>query len=193
MSPLESHDEGVAVQDLDQTVAYRLPLLSPALLIAAVKNTLAEWRAQGKVRKLWGRDASLWSGRDEAQWLGWLGITNDQLAHIERLTAIREVAKSAGFSHVLLLGMGGSSLGPEVIKTTFGTISGFPEVYVLDSTVPAQVRAFEEKVDLKNTLFIVSSKSGSMLEPNVFKQYFFDRIERLVGTKEAGKSLPRHH
>ena len=87
------------------------------------------WRSgahQGKVRKLWARDASLWTGKDEAQWLGWLGITNDQLAHIERLSAIREAARSAGFSHVLLLGMGGSSLGPEVIKTTFGTISGLP-------------------------------------------------------------------
>ena len=91
-----------------------------------MKGSLAEWRAQGKVRRLWGRDASLWSGRDEAQWLGWLGITNGQLAHIERLTSIRDAARNAGFSHVLLLGMGGSSLGPEVIKTTFGRISGFP-------------------------------------------------------------------
>jgi transaldolase/glucose-6-phosphate isomerase len=155
-------------------------------LAAAVKESLAEWRAHGKVRKLWGRDASLWSGKDEAQWLGWLGITNDQLAHIERLTGIREAARSGGFSHVLLLGMGGSSLGPEVIKMTFGTINGFPELHVLDSTDPAQVKAFEDKVDLNNTLFIVSSKSGSTLEPNVFKQYFFDRIERLVGANEAG-------
>ena len=82
--------------------------------------------------------------------------------------------------------MGGSSLGPQVIKTTFGTISGFPELHVLDSTDPGQVKAFENKVDLKNTLFIVSSKSGSTLEPNIFKQYFFDRIEQLEGPKEAG-------
>jgi transaldolase / glucose-6-phosphate isomerase len=164
----------------------RLTYELPEPLAAAVKESLAEWRAHGKVRKLWGRDASLWSGRDEAQWLGWLGITNDQLAHIGRLTSISEAARSSGFSHVLLLGMGGSSLGPEVIKTTFGTISGFPELFVLDSTDPAQVKAFENKVDLKNTLFIVSSKSGSTLEPNVFKQYFFDRIERLVGPKKAG-------
>ena len=171
----------------------RLTYTLPEPLAAAVKESLAEWGAEGKVRKLWARDASLWSGRDEAQWLGWLGITNDQLAHIERLTAIREAAKSAGFSHALLLGMGGSSLGPEVIKTTFGTISGFPELSVLDSTDPAQVKAFENKVDLKNTLFIVSSKSGSTLEPNVFKQYFFDRIERLVGAEGSRWSLPRHH
>jgi len=151
-----------------------------------MQASLAQWRADAKVRKLWGRDRSLWSGKDEAQWLGWLGITNGQLAHIERLTGIREAARSAGFSHVLLLGMGGSSLGPQVIKTTFGTISGFPELHVLDSTDPGQVKAFENKVDLKNTLFIVSSKSGSTLEPNIFKQYFFDRIEQLEGPKEAG-------
>ena len=165
----------------------RLTYKVPEPLAAAVKGSLAEWRAQGKVRKLWGRDASLWTGKDEAQWLGWLGITNGQLAHIERLTRISEVARSAGFSHVLLLGMGGSSLCPEVIKMTFGKINGFPELHVLDSTDPAQVKAFENKVDLKNTLFIVSSKSGSTLEPNIFKQYFFDRVKQLVGLKEAGR------
>jgi transaldolase/glucose-6-phosphate isomerase len=162
---------------------YRLP--EP--LAAAVTDSLAEWRAQGKARKLWGRDASLWTGKDEAQWLGWLGITNGQLAHIQRLTGITAVAKGARFSHVLLLGMGGSSLCPEVMKMTFGKISGFPELYVLDSTDPAQVKAFENKVDMKNTLFIVSSKSGSTLEPNILKQYFFDRVTRLVGFKEAGR------
>src|SRR6516162_8300359 len=163
-------------------LTYRLP----RPLDAAVKDSLAEWRAHDKTRKLWARDASLWTGRDEGQWLGWLGITNDQLAHIDRLSAIRDAAKSDGFSHVLLLGMGGSSLCPEVIRTAFGAISGFPELHVLDSTDPAQVKALENKVDLKNTLFIVSSKSGSTLEPNVFKQYFFDRIEHLLGPKEAG-------
>jgi transaldolase / glucose-6-phosphate isomerase len=165
----------------------RLAYTLPGPLTGAVNESLADWHVDRKVRKLWGRDASLWTGRDEAQWLGWLGITNDQLAHIGRMTAIREAAKSAGFSHVLLLGMGGSSLGPEVIKTTFGRISGFPELHVLDSTDPGQVKAFEHKIELKNTLFIVSSKSGSTLEPNVFKEYFFDCIERLVGPNEAGR------
>jgi transaldolase / glucose-6-phosphate isomerase len=163
-------------------LTYRLP----EALALAVKDMLAEWRADSRIRKLWSRDASLWSGRDEAQWLGWLGITNGQLAHVERLTGIREAACKAGFSHVLLLGMGGSSLGPEVIKTTFGRISGYPELHVLDSTDPAQVKALENKVDLKRTLFIVSSKSGSTLEPNIFKQYFYDHVERLVGREEVG-------
>ncbi len=156
-------------------------------LIAAVNDAIAEWGAQGKMRKLWSRDASLWTGKDEAQWLGWLGIANDQLAHIQRLIGITELARGAGFSHVLLLGMGGSSLCPEVMKQTFGKVSGFPELHVLDSTDPAQVKTFEKRIDLKNTLFIVSSKSGSTLEPNIFKQYFFDRVTRLVGAKEAGR------
>jgi transaldolase/glucose-6-phosphate isomerase len=165
----------------------RLTYTLPEPLAAAVKDSLAEWRAQGKVRRLWGRDASLWTGKDEAHWLGWLGVTNDQLAHIERLSQLADVARDAGFSHVLLLGMGGSSLGPEVVKMTFGKITGFPELHVLDSTDPAQVRTFESKIDLKNTLFVVSSKSGSTLEPNIFKQYFFDRLTQLVGAKAAGQ------
>jgi transaldolase / glucose-6-phosphate isomerase len=167
----------------------RLTHALPDKLSAVVKTSLDEWRAEGKVRRLWARDASLWTGRDEAQWLGWLGITNDQLAHIQRLRDIAQDAKRADFSHVLLLGMGGSSLGPEVIKSTFGTIDGFPELHVLDSTDPAQVRAFEGAVDLKRTLFIVSSKSGSTLEPNVFKQYFFERVAETVGREQAGRQF----
>jgi transaldolase/glucose-6-phosphate isomerase len=165
----------------------RLTYALPELLSGAVKRSLAEWHAKGNVRRLWDREASLWSGRDESEWLGWLGITNDQLAHAERLTRISEAAKTGGFSHALLLGMGGSSLGPEVIKSTFGRIGGFPELHVLDSTDPAQVKAFESAVDLKKTLFIVSSKSGSTLEPNIFKDYFFNRVEQLVGPEEAGR------
>src|SRR6185436_10597554 len=84
-------------------------------MIDAVQTSLAEWRADGRARRLWARDASLWTGKDEGQWLGWLGITNGQLAHVQRLTKVTQAALSAGFSHVLLLGMGGSSLGPEVM------------------------------------------------------------------------------
>ena len=181
LKAVEKHSKEAGAGKINR-LTYKLP--EP--LGAAVKDSLGEWRAQGKMRKLWGRDASLWTGKDEAQWLGWLGITNGQLAHIERLTRISEAAKSAGFTDVLLLGMGGSSLCPELMKTTFGKIAGFPELHVLDSTDPAQVKTFENKIDLKNTLFIVSSKSGSTLEPNIFKQYFFDRITKLVGVTEAG-------
>jgi len=163
--------------------SYRLP--QP--LETAVRASLEDWKASGKVRSLWARDASLWTGGDESDWLGWLGITDDQLAHLQRLTTIAEEAKQEGFTHALLLGMGGSSLCPEVMRMTFGRIAGFPELHVLDSTDPAQVKTFERKVDLQKTLFIVSSKSGSTLEPNIFKQYFLERVKEAVGAPAAGR------
>jgi transaldolase/glucose-6-phosphate isomerase len=144
----------------------------------AVDATLEDWATTGKVRRLWARDAALWTGEDENKWLAWLTITEDELAHRERFDQIAADVKASGFKHALLLGMGGSSLCPEVLRLSFGKIDGFPEMHVLDSTDPAQIRAVEAKLDLKKTLFIVSSKSGSTLEPNIFKQYFFDRSGR---------------
>lgn len=150
-----------------------------------VKNTLDDWRQHEKVRRLWSQDNTLWTGDGENRWLGWLGITEDQQAHIEHLKDLSAEVKKAGFKHAVLLGMGGSSLGPEVLCETFGKQPGFPEFHVLDSTDPAQIRTIESKIDLKSTLFIVSSKSGSTLEPNIFKQYFFDRVKSVIGTDEV--------
>src|ERR1700675_2126312 len=110
---------------------------------AAVQVSLREWETASKVRRLWARDATLWTGSDEGSWLGWLGITEEQIAHIDHLRRVAEDTRAEGFTHVLLLGMGGSSLCPEVLKITFGTIPGFPELHVLDSTDPAQIRAVE--------------------------------------------------
>ncbi|HUA24907.1 MAG TPA: bifunctional transaldolase/phosoglucose isomerase [Steroidobacteraceae bacterium] len=155
-------------------------------LAAAVDASLKDWAAAGKVRSLWARDASLWTGTDEGNWLGWLGIADDQLAHLQHLTSIAEEVRRERFSHVLLLGMGGSSLCPEVLKMSFGQLEGYPELHVLDSTDPAQLKAFEAKVDLSRTLCIVSSKSGGTLEPNILKEYFFERIQQAVGVGEAG-------
>ncbi|HTR36324.1 MAG TPA: bifunctional transaldolase/phosoglucose isomerase [Bryobacteraceae bacterium] len=158
----------------------------PENLGAQLSEAIDDWKMGGKVRRLWARDAKLWTGSDEGNWLGWLGITEDQLAHKQHLESLAKDIKAAGFKHALLLGMGGSSLGPEVLRMTFGKIEGFPELFVLDSTDPAQVKAFENKVDLANTVFIVSSKSGTTLEPNIFKQYFFDRVQKTVGADKAG-------
>jgi len=149
-------------------------------------EAIDDWKMAGKVRRLWARDASLWTGTDESNWMGWLGITEDQLAHKQHLEDIAKDVKSAGLKHALLLGMGGSSLCPEVLKMTFGKTEGYPELFVLDSTDPAQVKALENKVDIANTIFIVSSKSGSTLEPNIFKQYFFERVKQVVGADKAG-------
>jgi transaldolase / glucose-6-phosphate isomerase len=164
----------------------RQQCMLPDTLAAAVKTGINDWRAGGKVRRLWQRDASLWTGADESAWLGWLGITEDLIAHCQDLQRVAEDAKQGGFDHVLLLGMGGSSLCPEVFSLTFGKIAGFPKLHVLDSTDPAQIKAIESQVDLAKTLFVVSSKSGSTLEPNIFKQYFFERAQQTVGADKAG-------
>ena len=155
----------------------------PAELDAAVKKNLNDWRASGKVRRLWQHDSSLWTGADENAWLGWLSAVDDQLANIPRLNDLAAEIKSAGFSHVVLLGMGGSSLCPEVFALTFPQAPGFPRLHILDSTDPAQIKSVESKLDLPRTLFIVSSKSGSTLEPNIYKQYFFERMRQTVGDK----------
>jgi transaldolase / glucose-6-phosphate isomerase len=168
-------------------IQRRFERVLPPEFETAVQESLADWQAHGKVRRLWARDATLWTGRDETQWLGWLGITNGQLAHLDRFAGIREAARTEGVSDVLLLGMGGSSLCPEVLKRTFGRQPGFPELHVLDSTDPAQVRAIESRIDPAATLFIVSSKSGSTLEPAIFKQYFFERAAERLGREEAGR------
>ena len=158
----------------------------PGKLEALVKASLDDWKKNDKVQRLWQRDASVWTGTDEAQWLGWLDIVEKQLAQVDAFKKIAADVKKAKFKHALLLGMGGSSLCPEVLRMTFGKIKGFPELHVLDSTDPAQIKAIEAKVDLKSTVCIVSSKSGSTLEPNIYKQYFFERIAKKVGPKEVG-------
>jgi len=158
----------------------------PETLAGQVKANIEDWRSGDKMRRFWQHDASLWTGADEANWMGWLDITAAQIAHGDKLNAAVADVKKENFSDILLLGMGGSSLCPDVFAETFGRIAGFPPLHVLDSTDPAQVKAFENKVNLAKTLFIVSSKSGTTLEPNIFKQYFFERVKQTVGADKAG-------
>jgi len=159
----------------------------PKDLAAQVSAAIADWQSGGKMKKLWAGDASLWTNDDEAKWLGWLGIVDAQLAKKERFRALAEETRAAKFSHALLLGMGGSSLCPEVLEFTFGSADGFPKMLVLDSTDPAQVTTFANQLDFAKTLFIVSSKSGTTLEPNIFHQYFYERTRQAIGTKAAGE------
>src|SRR5258707_1395741 len=158
----------------------------PHDLSEVVKTTLDDWETTGKVSKLWARDPSLWTNSGEDKWLGWLDIVAEQQKNIRRFTNFAAEVSDAKFSHVLLLGMGGSSLCPEVMRESFGKIPGFPELHVLDSTDPARIKSIEDSIDLGNTLFVVSSKSGSTLEPNIFKQYFFERARQVVGDAEVG-------
>jgi transaldolase/glucose-6-phosphate isomerase len=152
----------------------------------AIAVSLEDWRRDARVRRLWAGDASLWTSSDEAKWLGWLGVAEDERGQIAALSSLAEDVRQHGFTHILLLGMGGSSLGPEVFAQTFGRQNDSPELLVLDSTDPAQIRTIESQIDPARTLFIVSSKSGSTLEPNILKQYFFESAKRAVGPAEAG-------
>ncbi len=164
------------------TMTYGLP----EDLQTAVEATVKDWRENGKVEKMWAKDASVWRGDDEAKWLGWLDIVERQLAEKQKFADFQTEIKAENFSHILLLGMGGSSLCPEVLSFTYGKQAGFPELHILDSTDPAQIRAVESKIDLAKTLFFVSSKSGSTLEPNIFQAYFFDRVSQAIGEDKAG-------
>jgi transaldolase / glucose-6-phosphate isomerase len=171
------------------TLRAPLPELQTSLpepLHTAVQATIADWQSGGKMRRLWQRDATLWTGSDEANWLGWLDIVDEQIAQHDQLQKLAKEVQARGFQHVLLLGMGGSSLCPEVLRMTFGRLTHYPTLHVLDSTDPGQVKAFEHLIDIPKTLFIVSSKSGSTLEPNIFKQYFFERTRQAVGVTKAG-------
>ncbi len=158
----------------------------PPRLWSRVSAVLDDWDRSGKVARLWAGDPSLWTGRDEKSWLGWLNIVQEQFLHLEPLLDFSgEVRRSKYFRHALLMGMGGSTLFPEVLARSFGSSEQFPQMLVLDSTVPAQVKAFEETIDFDHTLFIVSSKSGTTLEPNIFMRYFLQRTRETVGAAEA--------
>jgi len=162
----------------------------PDSIAGQVKETLGEWQRDEKVHRLWKGDASLWTGADESQWVGWLGLGSEGGAgeQLRRMAGdVRRKVRGTGITDALLMGMGGSSLCPEVLAETFGRQEGFPRLRILDSTDPAQVRRLEEKVDVGKTLFIVSSKSGTTLEPNIFMSYFLHRAKAALGPAEAGR------
>lgn len=156
----------------------------------AVRAALDDLQAKDFVRRLWAKDPALWHEDPAHQTLirnalGWLTVSEHQIRYVPQLQAFADEVKTAGFTHILLLGMGGSSLCPEVFRMTFGVVPGYPELHVLDSTVPSQVRSFEERVDLERTLCIVASKSGSTTEPLVFQKYFFERMQRIKGDQAS--------
>ena len=159
----------------------------PPNLASGLKASLDEWARDGKVRRMWARDASLWTGADEGRRLGWLAVTDDQLAQIDHLRLAADDVRAGGFTHAVLLGMGGTVLGAEALARTFGRVSGFPELHVLDSIDPARIHTVERAIDPDHTLVILASKSGSTLEPNILKQHFFERIRGVVGPIEIGR------
>jgi transaldolase/glucose-6-phosphate isomerase len=154
----------------------------------AVDEIIKRAEAEQWTRRIFRKDASLWKSEESQQKiiknaLGWLDITEPMVAQTEELSAFSARIRNDGFKHVLVLGMGGSSLCPEVFRRTFGKTPGFPELHILDSTHPAAIAALEEKLDLEKTLIIVASKSGTTIEPLMFYKYFLNRVRRLKGDR----------
>jgi len=156
-------------------------------LDAAWRSACRDWDAAGSTSRLFARDATLWTGTDESDWLGWLGAP--EAARTAASTWDEIAADGRGFEHVLLLGMGGSSLAPELQRAAFGRIPGHPRLHVLDSIHPLQVARFEASLDLGSTLVVVASKSGSTLEPNLLLAHFRARLAAELGDDEAARRI----
>jgi glucose-6-phosphate isomerase len=157
--------------------------LSPGLA-AETRAALEELGERRAVQRLWGRDATLWKSDPGhvaiiENALGWLTVADDVRGELRGLTEFVDEVRADGYTHAVLLGMGGSSLAPQVLREVFGVRDGYLDLRVLDSTDPAAVLAIEKELDLVCTLFIVSSKSGGTTETASFHAYFYDRLKEL--------------
>ena len=161
--------------------------LLPAWLDEAVARRLEALQVDRYAERLWEADPSLWKPEDEAHQaiignaLGWLSVFEGVREQIEGLTEFVDELRAEGYRSAVLLGMGGSSLAPEVLREVLGVREGYLDLHVLDSTDPAAVLAVEAAVDLETTLFIVSSKSGGTTETASFHAYFYERLQELDG------------
>jgi transaldolase/glucose-6-phosphate isomerase len=167
------------------TIEAHIPTDVEPAIAQRVKAAVAE----GVAQRIWRKDPRLWGGPDKPEIedrLGWLTITEPMLEHVGDLFEFVEEVKAAGYADAVLLGMGGSSLGPEVLRRSFGEIEGALRLQVLDSTDPAAVLAVERSVDVEKTLFVVSSKSGGTIETLSHYRYFRQRVTEAVGEAEAG-------
>ncbi len=158
----------------------------PEILAVRVRERLAAFREQDVVRRIWDRDPSIWSRADEDRWLGWLTLPMERDG-VERAVQFAGEIKAEGITDVVLLGMGGSSLAPEVVRSIIGREEGYPDLHVVDSTDPGQILSVEHAINFERTLFLVASKSGTTLEVNILKQHFFHRAVQLLGQAQAGR------
>ena len=156
----------------------------------AVAAALAELDADRVVSRIRAGDYRVWreSPTEIVDRLGWMSVIGEMQGRIGELTAFAEGVRAAGYRHVVLLGMGGSSLGPEVLRRTCGSQPGFPQLLLLDSTLPSWTQAVEQVIDPAETLFLVSSKSGSSIEPNSLYAHFREGVAARKGAA-AGENF----
>jgi len=148
-----------------------------------VENALRKLDKENFVSRLWSKDASLWKKEPEHQKiinnsLGWLTVADFLSGKLDDIASLAEEIKNEGFTDAVLLGMGGSSLAAEVMRLSLPALKGYPKLHVLDSTDPGWVESIERSVNMNKTVFIVSSKSGTTIEPHCFYSYFFDRAKQ---------------
>jgi transaldolase/glucose-6-phosphate isomerase len=156
-------------------------------------GTLARLATADLLAKLWKHDPTPWSSAPEhaaviTHALGWLDFPERVLEGCTELKAFADQL-APSFDHVVVLGMGGSSLAPDVLRLTFGHVAGYPQLHVLDSSDPSQIKTLDDAIDIARTLFIVSSKSGTTTEPEAFFRYFYDRVQKTVGAAGAGSQF----
>lgn len=151
-----------------------------------IQSELINWQHQNKVQRLWSSDPTLWTNSDENHWTGWLDLVNHR-GHIPRIIELTRELQKLNASDIVVLGMGGSSLCPAMFAQIFGKIDHFPRLHVLDSTDPTQIEYLQKHINLKQTYFIVSSKSGTTLEPNIFKDYFYNQLQKALDKREVGE------
>ena len=164
---MPNNDEGVSHLD---DLGHDYSDVELGQYLPGVESALSALDQDAVLRRIWDRDHTAWAGEPDEidNRLGWLTISEEIVEHLPALTDFAQEVKETGFKHVVLLGMGGSSLGPEVVRQTIGSADGFPELIVLDSTVPESINSVTKAIDLSRTLFLVSSKSGETIEPNSF-------------------------
>jgi transaldolase/glucose-6-phosphate isomerase len=161
----------------------------PTVFLEQIVFALDEWIKVGGLDAEWSRKASVWTRSGEEKWLGWLDVPAQELTRVAELQSFVDEVRKDGFQQAVLLGMGGSSLGAEVLTKTFGREGkkkGYLDFHILDSTDPAQIQALHTKLNVEKTLFIVSSKSGGTLEPNIFYEYFYQWVKQSLGESKAG-------
>lgn len=160
---------------------------------AVVQAALEKLDSENATARIWQKDASFWKSDQETQTkiknrLGWLRVANVLLNQVEEVTNLAEEIKSEGYKSVVLLGMGGSSLAPEVLRRTFGQIEGYPQLVVVDTTDPTYIVKVAAQHDPATTIYIVSSKSGTTTEPGAFMAYYYDKVKAVKGER-AGENF----
>jgi len=156
-----------------------------------VAEKLDEFKRKDIVERIWRKDHTVWKPKpaEITNRLGWLALPETMKEKVPELESFAEEVRAAGYRHMVLLGMGGASLGAEVLARTFGSSRGYPEFKLLDSTVPDWVASVTEAIDPAHTLFLVSSKSGGTIETNTFYRYFRGRVEKSLGKERAGQNF----